>query len=413
MNPEFLSQLFIIIVILISGLKLNLNFRQAKSIKNNINSIPEGFINYITLADHQKAANYNLEKLKLNNIENIVSSIVLLLFTLGGGIQLINNYLINLNQYPISQGVSVIICFSIINSIISLPFAVYSTFFIEQKYGFNNMNIKLFIVDIIKNTVLSSIIGIPLIYLILWLMEITNGYWWLWVWSVLVIFNLILLLIYPMFIAPIFNKFTPLDNEELKQKIEQLLIKCGFKTHGIFIMDGSKRSSHGNAYFTGIGRAKRIVFFDTLIKKLQFDEIEAILAHELGHFKNKHVLKQIIFSFTLTFVGLFILSLLIHQPLFFNTLGVTSITNYNGLILFILIMDIITFPFAPLSSYLSRKNEFEADDFAKNYSSKKDLINGLVKLYRDNASTLTPDSLYVKFYYSHPPASIRIAHLRE
>ncbi|HMT02945.1 MAG TPA: M48 family metallopeptidase [Burkholderiales bacterium] len=413
MNPEFLSQLFIIIVILISGLKLYLNFRQAKSIKNNINSIPEGFINYITLADHQKAANYNLEKLKLNNIENIVSSIVLLLFTLGGGIQLINNYLINLNQYPISQGVSVIICFSIINSIISLPFAVYSTFFIEQKYGFNNMNIKLFIVDIIKNTVLSSIIGIPLIYLILWLMEITNGYWWLWVWSVLVIFNLILLLIYPMFIAPIFNKFTPLDNEELKQKIEQLLIKCGFKTHGIFIMDGSKRSSHGNAYFTGIGRAKRIVFFDTLIKKLQFDEIEAILAHELGHFKNKHVLKQIIFSFTLTFVGLFILSLLIHQPLFFNTLGVTSITNYNGLILFILIMDIITFPFAPLSSYLSRKNEFEADDFAKNYSSKKDLINGLVKLYRDNASTLTPDSLYVKFYYSHPPASIRIAHLRE
>lgn len=413
MNPEFLSQLFIIIVILISGLKLYLNFRQAKSIKNNINSIPEGFINYITLADHQKAANYNLEKLKLNNIENIVSSIVLLLFTLGGGIQLINNCLINLNQYPISQGVSVIICFSIINSIISLPFAVYSTFFIEQKYGFNNMNIKLFIVDIIKNTVLSSIIGIPLIYLILWLMEITNGYWWLWVWSVLVIFNLILLLIYPMFIAPIFNKFTPLDNEELKQKIEQLLIKCGFKTHGIFIMDGSKRSSHGNAYFTGIGRAKRIVFFDTLIKKLQFDEIEAILAHELGHFKNKHVLKQIIFSFTLTFVGLFILSLLTHQPLFFNTLGVTSITNYNGLILFILIMDIITFPFAPLSSYLSRKNEFEADDFAKNYSSKKDLINGLVKLYRDNASTLTPDSLYVKFYYSHPPASIRIAHLRE
>jgi STE24 endopeptidase len=294
--------------------------------------------------------------------------------------------------------------------VLNLPFSFYDTFKVEQKYGFNNTTLKLFIVDLIKSTCLMLLIGIPLLYLILYLiMSVTT--WWLWVWLVFVIFNLTIMVIYPLFIAPLFNKFSPLEDENLNQRINHLLERCGFKAKGVFVMDGSRRSSHGNAYFTGIGKSKRIVFFDTLIKNLAVDEIEAVLAHELGHFKKKHILRKIIIAFALNLVVLYLLSLLITQPLFYNGLGVNTVNVHNGLILFTILIGLVGVPLKPLSAYFSRKDEFEADSFAAQYKHKDFLISGLVKLYRDNAATLTPDSLYATFYYSHPPATIRIEHL--
>ncbi len=408
-----LSICFIALVIVILLLKLYLNYRQHAAIKSNINEVPESFAKRIKLYDHQKAAYYNLAKLKLNNFEEIFSSILLLAFTLGGGIQLINNYFSNLTTSPLTLGVVVIGVYSVLNSVLTMPFGLYATFGIEQEYGFNKTTVRLFIADLVKGIIVAAIIGIPLLYLVLWLMSILGSTWWLWVWVVLVAFNLSLLVIYPIFIAPLFNKFKPLEDVVLRNRINKLLDKCGFKSRGLFVMDGSKRSSHGNAYFTGIGKSKRIVFFDTLMKQLNHDETEAVLAHELGHFKKKHILKQMIISFGVTLVILYILSLLINKPALYTSLGVSTISTSNGLILFSALLGLFSFPFAPISSFFSRKNEFEADSFASCYSDKRHLISGLVKMYRDNASTLTPDSLYVRFYYSHPPASVRIAHLEQ
>ena len=406
-----LSICFVVLVIAILLLKLYLNYRQQVAIKNNIDVVPESFATKIKLHDHQKAAHYNLAKLRLNSFEEIFSSILLLVFTLGGGIQLINNYFGNLVASPLTLGVVVIGVYSILNSILTMPFGLYATFGIEQRFGFNKTTVGLFIADLVKGIVIGAIIGIPLLYLVLWLMSFLGSTWWIWVWVVLVGFNLSLLIIYPIFIAPLFNKFKPLEDVVLKNRINRLLDKCGFKSRGLFVMDGSKRSSHGNAYFTGIGKSKRIVFFDTLIRQLNHNETEAVLAHELGHFKKKHILKQMIISFGITLVILYILSLLINKPELYTSLGVTTISTANGLILFMILLGLFSFPFAPLSSFFSRKNEFEADSFATQYSDKRYLISGLVKMYRDNASTLTPDPLYVRFYYSHPPASVRIAHL--
>ncbi len=408
-----LSICFVVLVITILLLKLYLNYKQQVAIKSNIHEVPESFAKRIKLYDHQKAAYYNLAKLKLNNFEEIFSSILLLIFTIGGGIQLINNYFSNLTASPLTLGVIVIGVYSMLNSILTMPFGLYATFGIEQEYGFNKTTVKLFIADLVKGLVIAAIIGIPLLYLVLWLMSILGNTWWLWVWVVLVAFNLSLLVIYPIFIAPLFNKFKPLEDVVLRNRINRLLDKCGFKSRGLFVMDGSKRSSHGNAYFTGIGKSKRIVFFDTLIKKLNHDETEAVLAHELGHFKKKHILKQMIVSFGITLVILYILSLLIDKPALYTSLGVSTISTSNGLLLFSALLGLFSFPFAPLSSFFSRKNEFEADSFASLYTDKRYLISGLVKMYRDNASTLTPDPLYVRFYYSHPPASVRIAHLEQ
>ena len=334
-------------------------------------------------------------------------------FTLGGGIQFINNFLGGLADYPLSQGVLIIGIYFAINTILDLPFSWYKTFYIEQKFGFNKMTTGLFVIDLIKGLVLGCVIGIPLLYIVLWLMNSMGDLWWLWVFAVLIGVNLLMLVLYPTIIAPLFNKFTLLEDVALKTRIETLLKKCGFQTQGVFIMDGSKRSAHGNAYFTGLGKSKRIVFFDTLIKQLNHGEIEAVLAHELGHFKHKHIVKQMVVSFAITLITLYILSLLLHSPWFYNALGVMSVNNANALLLFFTVIALISFPFSPLSSFFSRKNEFEADDFAKQHSNKEWLISGLVKMYRDNASTLTPDELYVKFYYSHPPASVRIANLEK
>lgn len=402
---------FVIFVVFITCLKLYLNKRQAKSIAIHQTNVPGDFKKTVTLEEHQKAANYNLAKIRVANVEDIFSTIILLIFTVGGGIQLINDKLVGFKDNPLTFSVLVIACYTLITTILGLPFGIYSTFGIEQKFGFNNTTVKLFILDLIKSIALSIIIGAPLLYGILWLMNAMGGLWWIWVWAALVMFNLLVLFIYPTFIAPLFNKFTPLEDVDLKGRIDTLLTTCGFKSSGVFVMDGSKRSSHGNAYFTGIGKAKRIVFFDTLLKQLSHDEIIAVLAHELGHFKKKHIVKQMWIMFGMTLLVLYILSLLIDNPKFYNSLGVTTISNGNALLLFSTLVGLFGFFFNPLSSFFSRRNEFEADSYAAKHANKQDLISGLTKLYRDNASTLTPDLLYVKFYYSHPPASVRIKHL--
>lgn len=404
------SLIFIILLLSDCALKYYLNKRQISAIKRSFQQVPSYFENQINLAEHQKAGNYSLAKLNLGKIELLYGLVLTLGFTLGGGIDKIAQ-LTQLSNYPLSSEVSLIILYSIFNSALGLPLSYYSTFKIEQAFGFNKMTLGLFIKDLFKGLILSLVIGIPLLYLVMWLMNSLGATWWLWVWGVMVVFNLLILTIYPTFIAPLFNKFTPLDDLELKARIETLLTKCGFKSQGVFVMDGSKRSSHGNAYFTGLGSSKRIVFFDTLLKQLNHDEIIAVLAHELGHFKHKHILKQMLTSFAIMLIGLFIFSLLINQSWFYAGLNVSQINPASGLLLLFILTSIISLPLAPLSSMMSRKNEFEADDFAKANANKQDLISGLVKLYRDNASTLTPDDLYVKFYYSHPPASLRIANL--
>lgn len=404
------SIVFILLLFIDCALKYYLNQRQISAINRSFNQVPAAFHSQISLEEHHKAGRYSLAKLNLGKIELIYGVILVLIFTLGGGIDKIAQ-LTQLKNYPISSEVGLIIVYSLISSALGLPLSYYSTFKIEQAFGFNKMTLGLFIKDLIKGSLLGLIIGVPLLYLVMWLMQSLGATWWLWVWGVVVIFNLLILTIYPTFIAPLFNKFTPLEDLELKARIETLLSECGFKSQGVFVMDGSKRSSHGNAYFTGLGASKRIVFFDTLLKQLSHDEIIAVLAHELGHFKHKHILKQMLTSFGIMLVGLFVFSLLINQSWFYAGLNVSQINPASGLLLLFILTSIISLPLAPLSSFMSRKNEFEADDFAKAHANKQDLISGLVKLYRDNASTLTPDDLYVKFYYSHPPANLRIANL--
>lgn len=406
------SLIFLVVVGAVLVLKLALNRLQAMTIKANMGQVPAMFTGQISLEAHQKAASYNISKLNFNVIQEIFDSVFLVLFTLGGGIQLINDTVMKfIDLNTLTFGVIVIAVYSLTTTIINIPFSYISTFCIETKYGFNKTTLPVFIIDLIKGLFVGAIILLPLIYLILWLMNVMGSSWWLWVFITMVTFNLLIMMIYPVFIAPIFNKFQPLDDKELVIKIDALLKATGFKSKGVFVMDGSKRSSHGNAYFTGIGSSKRIVFFDTLIKQLNHEQIIAVLAHELGHFKHKHIVKQIIMSFAILFIGLFGASFLINEPSFYSALGVSTPSTANGLILLMMVFGLIQLPFAPLMSYMSRKNEFEADSFAAKYASSKDLIDGLLNLYRDNASTLTPNRLYVKFYYSHPPANERITAL--
>jgi STE24 endopeptidase len=322
------------------------------------------------------------------------------------------NNIFNANN-PIIFGAIVIISFSIISSILDLPFNIYRTFVLETKFGFNNTTIKTFITDMIKTLVLALILGVPLIMLILYLMGQMGELWWLWTWVVLSIFSLLMMWIYPSFIAPIFNKFEKLEAGELNDKITELLHKTGFKSNGLFVMDGSKRSSHGNAYFTGFGQNKRIVFFDTLLKGMENNEVLAVLAHELGHFKHKHIIKQIIISFISTFIALFILGLLIGESWFYTSLGVESINNHNALLLFMLVAPVFSFLIAPLLNLSSRKHEYEADNFAVKHTSGNNLISALTKLYKDNAAILIPDKFYSIFYDSHPNAILRVANIKQ
>ncbi|ABL02338.1 Ste24 endopeptidase [Candidatus Ruthia magnifica str. Cm (Calyptogena magnifica)] len=389
-----------------------LNVRQSKVVIQSFDKIPNEFRKKITLEEHQKAAKYTQAKLKLNYFEIIFSTAVLLLWTLGGGL----NYLDNIWQAQINNilytGVGFVISLMVIGSLIDLPFSIYRTFVLEQKFKFNQTDTKTFIMDLLKGVLLMLIIGLPLIFAILYLMSVMGEYWWIYVWLVFTGFLLLIFWLYPIYIAPIFNKFKPLDNVELKTKINNLLERTGFKSNGVFVMDGSKRSSHGNAYFTGIGKNKRIVFFDTLLKSMNDDEVQAILAHELGHFHYKHIKKHMISSFTISLLGLAFLGYLINQDWFFHGLGISNPSNHTALILFTLTIPVFSFFIAPVNNYLSRKYEFEADAFAAKHTNADDLVSSLVKLYKNNAITLTPDYLYSTFHDSHPSALIRINQLK-
>ena len=374
--------------------------------------VPAAFRERIGLGDHQKAADYTTAKTRFAMLGVLFDAALLLAFTLAGGIQFIADISNAWFSAPLAQGMAVIVAVLLISALLETPFGLYQTFVIEARFGFNKMTFKLYLKDALKGLLIGAILGLPLLFGVLWLMERMGGYWWLYVWLVWVSFSLLILFIYPSFIAPLFNKFTPMRNEAMKARIEALLARCGFTAQGLFVMDGSKRSAHGNAYFTGFGKTKRIVFFDTLLEHLSINEIEAILAHELGHFKRRHVLKRIAVTFAMSLGFLWLLGLLMQTAWFYQGLGVNTPSTALALLLFFLILPIFTFIFGPVMSAYSRKHEFEADAYAAKQTAAGDLVNALVKLYQDNAATLTPDPLYSAFYDTHPPAMVRIARLQ-
>jgi STE24 endopeptidase len=388
-----------------------LSVRQINHIKQHRNAVPQAFAEKISIEDHQKAADYSLTKLKFGRFTLAWETLWLLAWTIGGGINYVDNWWNSYNLTDLWSGIAVILSITLLMALLDLPFSLYTTFVIEEKYGFNKMTIKIWFIDLLKSAFLMLAIGVPMIAVILWLMNQAGTYWWIYAWSVWTAFSLIMIWAYPAFIAPLFNKFTPLQDESLKSRIESLLNRCGFKSQGVFVVDGSKRSAHGNAYFSGFGNNKRIVFYDTLLDTLSENEVEAVLAHELGHFKRNHIKKSMLLSILMTFAGFALLAWLLDSTWFYSAMGIQSPSTHTALILFMMVLPVFTYFISPLFSALSRKHEFEADDFAKQQSDYRALISALVNMYRDNASTLTPDPIHSMFYDSHPPASIRIAHL--
>ncbi len=385
--------------------------RQASYVASHRSAVPEAFKDRVSLEAHQKAADYTIEKGKLGEIDSVIGVIVLLLLTLGGVINWAFEFWSAQVSSPLIAGVAASASIFLLMTLIDIPTSLYQTFVIEEKYGFNKSTVQQFIKDHLMQLALGAAIGLPILALILWVMDSVGSMWWFWAWLIIISFSLLMSWLFPTVIAPLFNKFTPMEEGSLKDRIQGLLARCGFNSQGIFIMDGSKRSGHGNAYFTALGNNKRIVFFDTLVKSLDEEELEAVLAHELGHFKCKHVIKMLIASSIMSLISLAILGWLISQPWFFTGLGVQQASNAAALLLFLLVSPSFTLFMQPISAYFQRKFEFEADDFAANNAKSTKMISGLVKLYEENASTLTPDPLYSAFHYSHPPAAIRIAHL--
>ncbi len=407
-----LTLTFIELLILTTLIRLWLGSRQIRHVQANRAQVPTAFADNISLEAHQKAADYSSAKTRLVLVEVVVQALLLLAFTLGGGLQWLDDAWRNvLQNHEIIRGALVICSAMLISALIDIPFEYYKTFTVDERFGFNKMTKAMFFGDLVKHSLVGLALGAPILFAALWLMQGAGQYWWFYLWVVWSAFNIIMLAVYPTFIAPLFNKFTPLADENLKSRIEALLVKCGFKSQGLFVMDGSARSSHGNAYFTGFGSSKRVVFFDTLLSRLNTEEIEAVLAHELGHFKHHHVIKRIVMLFAMSFFGLALLGWLINEAWFYNGLGVTTPSNHMALILFLLVSPVFMFLLRPLMASYSRKNEFEADDYAAKHANANHLVEALVKLYRDNASTLTPDPLHSAFYDSHPPASIRISKL--
>jgi STE24 endopeptidase len=412
MNAPLFTTLFIAALLLSTTIKLWLAQRHLRHVLAHREKVPDAFSSQVELSAHQKAADYTRAKTQLGMRSAIFEASVLLAFTLGGGIQLLADWSLGAFSSPLTQGMALIVSVLVISSILETPFSLYSTFVIEARFGFNKMTLKLYLLDTLKGLLLGSILGLPLLVGVLWLMERMGNNWWLYVWAVWVSFSLLLLFIYPSFIAPLFNKFKPLEDDTLKARIEALLHKCGFTAEGLFVMDGSKRSTHGNAYFTGFGKTKRIVFFDTLIERLTANEIDAVLAHELGHFKRRHVIKRIVLTFAVSLGFLWLLAQMMQADWFYAGLGVSTHSTAMALLLFFIVLPVFTFLLQPLSSAYSRKHEFEADAYAAQQTAAADLVTALVKLYQDNASTLTPDPLYSSFYSSHPPATIRISRLQ-
>jgi len=392
-------------------MRLWLTQRQIGHIRAHHGSVPTAFADRISLPDHQRAADYSCSKLRVGRLMLAWETLWLLLWTLGGGINLIDQWWGGLDYAPLVAGIGVILSLTLISALLDLPFSLYLTFVIEERFGFNKTTLATWLGDLVKTAALMLLLGVPLLAAILWLMNQAGEYWWIYAWLLWMGFSLTMIWAYPAFIAPLFNKFSLLDNASLRARIEDLLNRCDFKSQGVFVVDGSRRSSHGNAYFTGFGKNKRIVFYDTLLETLSEDEVEAILAHELGHFKRKHINKSLMLSSVISLAGFAILAWLMRSDWFYTSLGVETVSTHAALLLFMMVMPVFTYFVSPLFSAMSRKHEFEADEFAHSNSDYRALISALVNLYRDNASTLTPDPLHSMFYDSHPPASIRISHL--
>jgi STE24 endopeptidase len=403
--------IFLIALTLSSAIEYWLTRRQIRYVRDHRHQVPEDFKDTVTLESHQKAADYTVDKAKLANLDRIVSLVILLSLTLGGGIEAIQNFWTPLNLSPILLGCGLIFSVMLLTQLLELPLSIYQTFVIEQRYGFNRNTPAQFVKDLILQTLLMLALGGALLSLILWVMGSVGQYWWVLAWALMMGFSFLMSWVFPTLIAPLFNKFSPLEEGSLKARIESLLSRCGFKSKGIFVMDGSRRSGHGNAYFTGMGSSKRIVFFDTLVESLNQDELEAVLAHELGHFKRKHTLKMLGTSTVITLIGFFLLGWLSSQDWFYAGLGVSTHSDATALLLFMMVAPIFSSFLQPIMAAVQRKYEFEADDFAALHADARFLIAALVKLYRENASTLTPDPLYAAFHYSHPPAAIRIGNL--
>jgi STE24 endopeptidase len=394
-------------------LQLWLLQRQRNHVLSHRNEVPEAFSNHVSPSQHHKAADYTVARVDLWTKETLIGSVLLLAWTLGGGLQLVQNTWDSmvLDYEPLILGTGFILSVSLISGFVDLPFSIWRTFVLENRYGFNRTTPAQFAKDLLLNLLLSLILGVPIILVVLWLMQTAGELWWLAAWLFWTGFALLMSWAYPTLIAPLFNKFAPLEDEQLRLRIQQLLDRCGFTSKGIFVMDGSKRSSHGNAYFTGLGKNKRIVFFDTLLAHLETEEMEAVLAHELGHFKRRHILKGLLIMVVSSLLGLALLGWLIQQSWFFNGLGVTTESNAIALLLFMMAAPVFSQFLQPLMAKLQRKHEFEADDYAVEQTGAEPMISSLVKLYKENASTLTPDPLYSAFHDSHPPAPVRIAYL--
>jgi STE24 endopeptidase len=406
------TALFVFTLGLTTVLRLWLAQRHVRHIAAHRDAVPEAFRETIALEAHQRAADYTTARVRLAMAEGIVGALFVLALTLGGLLQAMHEGWTTLGLGGLAHGLAFIAGLAVLSSALDLPFSLWRTFVIEERYGFNKMTLRLFAIDLAKGALLGALIGLPVLAAVLWLMEKMGPFWWLHVWLLWLGFNLLALLVYPTLIAPLFNTFTPLADTSLRSRIEALLTRCGFRASGFFVMDGSKRSAHGNAYFTGFGKAKRIVFFDTLLEKLTPDEIESVLAHELGHYRLRHVWKRIGLMALVSFGLLWLLGLLIEAPWFYEGLGMRSRDTAAAVALFALVMPVFIFPLTPLTNALSRRHEFEADAYAARQTRAADLVAALVKLYRDNAATLTPDPLYSTFYDSHPPPAARIARLQ-
>ncbi|MDG0852271.1 M48 family metallopeptidase [Roseateles puraquae] len=421
MSPTLLSLAFALALAASTLIKFWLSSRQIRHVAAHRGSVPAAFAGSVTLAAHQKAADYTIARARFGLLALAFNAAVLLGWTLLGGLNLLNGWALALGQMlpeawqPMGYQLALIALFMLLSSLLDLPWEWWSTFRIEQAFGFNRTTPRLFLADLIKGVLLGVALGLPIVALILWLMGAAGPRWWLWAWGAWMAFNLLVMVIYPTLIAPLFNKFEPLTDAALKERVERLMARCGFAAKGLFVMDGSRRSAHGNAYFSGFGPAKRVVFFDTLLTKLNGPEVEAVLAHELGHFKHRHITKRIALMFAMSLGGFALLGWLAQQPAFYLGLGVQpSLAAPNdalALMLFLLAGPVFGFFVTPVASHFSRRDEFQADAYARAQASGADLSSALLKLHEDNAGTLTPDPVYARFYYSHPPAAERLAAL--
>jgi STE24 endopeptidase len=401
--------------------KFWLSSRQVRHVAAHRGQVPAAFAGSVTLSAHQKAAVYTVARARFGLLSLAFNAALLLGWTLLGGLDALNGWVLDASRalpadwQPMGYQLGLIAAFALLSSLLDLPWELWSTFRIEQAFGFNRMTLRLYITDLLKGVGLALVLGLPIVALIVWLMGAMGPRWWLWAWGAWMGFQLLVMVIFPYVIAPLFNKFEPLADEALKERVERLMAKCGFASKGLFVMDGSLRSAHGNAYFSGFGPAKRVVFFDTLLAKLNGSEVEAVLAHELGHFKHKHITKRIALAFAMSLAGFALLGWLAQQPAFYLGLGVQpSLSAPNdalALLLFMLAGPVFGFFVTPLASHFSRRDEFQADAYARAQASGADLSSALLKLHEDNAGTLTPDPVYARFYYSHPPAAERLAAL--